>query len=131
VSATADQGCNAVLRRAAWLWAISERWATFRTHQQRVRKASLLVNTAHSGNHWSLFKTVGTRSIATDRRKDHSQGCKETMWMKCVVVPAIFPKRSGVHFGLGSAMKIDAVHVRWPSGLWKHFDTYPSMRSTR
>jgi hypothetical protein len=27
-----------------------------------------------------------------------------------------------VHFGLGSAVKIDAVKVRWPSGLVEHFD---------
>jgi hypothetical protein len=27
-----------------------------------------------------------------------------------------------VHFGLGGASKIDAVEVRWPSGLVEHFD---------
>jgi hypothetical protein len=27
-----------------------------------------------------------------------------------------------VHFGLGSAVKIDAVQVRWPSGFVEHFD---------
>ena len=27
-----------------------------------------------------------------------------------------------VHFGLGSATKIDAVEIRWPSGLLEQFD---------
>jgi hypothetical protein len=27
-----------------------------------------------------------------------------------------------VHFGLGSATKIDSVEVRWPSGLAEKFD---------
>ncbi len=27
-----------------------------------------------------------------------------------------------VHFGLGAASKLDAVQVRWPSGLVEHFD---------
>jgi hypothetical protein len=27
-----------------------------------------------------------------------------------------------VHFGLGSAVMLDAVQVRWPSGLTEHFD---------
>jgi len=27
-----------------------------------------------------------------------------------------------VHFGLGSATKVDAVQVRWPCGLVEHFE---------
>jgi hypothetical protein len=27
-----------------------------------------------------------------------------------------------VHFGLGSAIKLDSVEVRWPSGLTEQFD---------
>jgi hypothetical protein len=30
-----------------------------------------------------------------------------------------------VHFGLGAASKLDAVQVRWPSGLVEHFDNLP------
>ena len=27
-----------------------------------------------------------------------------------------------VHFGLGSATKVNSVQIRWPSGLVEHFD---------
>jgi hypothetical protein len=30
-----------------------------------------------------------------------------------------------VHFGLGTATNVDAVQVRWPSGLVEHFDNLP------
>jgi hypothetical protein len=30
-----------------------------------------------------------------------------------------------VHFGLGSATKIDSVQVRWPSGLVERFENFP------
>ena len=30
-----------------------------------------------------------------------------------------------VHFGLGTATNVDAVQVRWPSGLAEHFDNLP------
>ena len=34
-----------------------------------------------------------------------------------------------VHFGLGSATKLDSVQIRWPSGLAEHFR--PISLSTR
>src|SRR5258708_12716450 len=30
-----------------------------------------------------------------------------------------------VHFGLGSAPKVNSVQIRWPSGLQEHFDDLP------
>jgi hypothetical protein len=30
-----------------------------------------------------------------------------------------------VHFGLGSAAKVNSVQIRWPSGLLEHFDNLP------
>ena len=87
-------------------------------------KSSLLVNTLRSGNHWIAFKTVGTRS-----NRD-GIGAKITLNMgKRTLVDEV---RSGssyisqndlrVHFGLGATDKIEAVQVRWPSGLVEHFD---------
>jgi hypothetical protein len=31
-----------------------------------------------------------------------------------------------LHFGLGPAMKIDALEIRWPSGLVEKFDDVPA-----
>ncbi len=87
-------------------------------------KPSLLVNTLRSGNHWIEFKTVGTRS-----NRD-GIGAKITLKMgKRTLVDEV---RSGssyisqndlrVHFGLGATDKIEAVQVRWPSGLVENFD---------
>ena len=90
-------------------------------------KPSLLVNSLRSGNHWIAFKTVGTRS-----NRD-GIGAKITLKMgKRTLVDEV---RSGssyisqndlrVHFGLGATDKIEAVQVRWPSGLAEHFDHLP------
>jgi len=90
-------------------------------------KPSLLVNTLRSRNHWIAFKTLGTRS-----NRD-GIGAKITVKIgKRVLVDEV---RSGssyisqndlrVHFGLGATDKIEAVQVRWPSGLVEHFDHLP------
>jgi hypothetical protein len=87
-------------------------------------KPSLLVNTVHSGNHWVAFKTVGTRS--------NRDGIGAKITAKVGKRTLVDEVRSGssyisqndlrVHFGLGSATKLDAVQVRWPSGLVESFD---------
>jgi hypothetical protein len=90
-------------------------------------KPSLLVNTLRSGNHWISLKTVGTRS-----NRD-GIGAKISVKVgKRVLVDEV---RSGssylsqndlrVHFGLGSASKIDYVQVRWPSGSVDKFINLP------
>jgi hypothetical protein len=84
---------------------------------------SLWVNDVKSGNHWVAFRTIGTRS-----NRD-GIGAKITLRVgKRILVDEV---RSGssyisqndlrVHFGLGSASKIDSVEVRWPSGLTERF----------
>jgi hypothetical protein len=87
-------------------------------------KPSLLVNTVRSGNHWITFKTMGTRS---DR-----DGIGAKIAVKFGKRTLVDEVRSGssyisqndlrVHFGLGSATKVDSVQVRWPSGLVELFD---------
>jgi hypothetical protein len=85
---------------------------------------SLLVNDVKSGNHWVAFRTIGTRS-----NRD-GIGAKITLRLgKRILVDEV---RSGssyisqndlrVHFGLGTAARIDSVDVRWPSGLIERFD---------
>jgi enediyne biosynthesis protein E4 len=125
VSATAGPGINTV--SSARGLAVGDLWNDGRISvviSNVYAKPSLLVNSVHSTNHWTAFKTVGTRS-----NRD-GIGAKITIQVgKRTMVDEV---RSGssyisqndlrVHFGLGTAVKIDAVEVRWPSGLVEHFD---------
>ena len=87
-------------------------------------KPSLLVNTAHSKNHWIAFKTAGTRS--------NRDGIGAKIILKIGKKTLVDEVRSGssyisqndlrVHFGLGVIDKVEPVQVRWPSGLVEHFD---------
>jgi enediyne biosynthesis protein E4 len=87
-------------------------------------KPSVLVNTVRSENHWIELKTVGTRS--------NRDGIGAKITLKLGKRTLVDEVRSGssyisqndlrVHFGLGPADKVEAVQVRWPSGLVEHFD---------
>ena len=84
---------------------------------------SLLVNQAHSANHWIAFKFVGSRS-----NRDGIGAKIRVQAGERILVDEV---RSGssyisnndirVHFGLGRASKPDRVEVRWPSGLTETF----------
>ena len=86
-------------------------------------RPSLLVNSAHYDNHWIAFHTIGTRS--------NRDGIGAKVTVKVGSRTLVDEVRSGssyvsqndlrVHFGLGSAKKIDYVQVRWPSGLVERF----------
>jgi hypothetical protein len=84
---------------------------------------SLLVNQARSANHWIAFKTIGTKS--------NRDGIGAKIRVKVGERVLVDEVRSGssydsnndmrVHFGLGTASKLDWVEVRWPSGLAENF----------
>jgi len=84
----------------------------------------LLVNDVHNGNHWIAFHTVGSKS--------NRDGIGAKITVKAGTRTFVDEVRSGssyisnndmrVHFGLGSAAKIDSVQVRWPSGLLERFE---------
>ena len=86
-------------------------------------KPSLLVNDLQSANHWIAFKTLGTRS--------NRDGIGARITVKVGKRFMVDEVRSGgsyisqsdmrVHFGLGSAEKVDSVQVRWPSGHTEQF----------
>ncbi len=88
---------------------------------------SLLVNQVRSPNHWIAIRTVGTKS--------NRDGIGARISVKAGGRTLVDEVRSGssynsssdmrVHFGLGSAMKVDSVQIRWPSGLQEHFDNLP------
>jgi len=88
---------------------------------------SLLVNQVRSANHWIAIRTVGTKS----NRDGIGARISVTLGTRTLVDEV----RSGssynsssdmrVHFGLGSAIKVNSVQIRWPSGLQEHFDNLP------
>jgi enediyne biosynthesis protein E4 len=85
---------------------------------------SLLVNQIRSPNHWIGLKTVGTKS--------NRDGIGARITVKIGPRILVDEVRSGssydsnndmrVHFGLGTATKIDWIQVRWPSGLTEQFN---------
>ena len=87
----------------------------------------LLVNDLRNANHWIAFRTVGTKS--------NRDGIGAKITVKAGTRTLVDEVRSGssyisnsdirVHFGLGSATRIDWVQVRWPSGLVERFENFP------
>jgi hypothetical protein len=125
VSATAGPGINAASSSRGL--AVGDLWNDGRVSvviNNLYAKPSLLVNSAHSANHWVALKTVGTRS--------NRDGIGAKITVKTGKRTLVDEVRSGssyisqndlrVHFGLGSAVNIDAVQIRWPSGLVERFD---------
>jgi hypothetical protein len=80
---------------------------------------SILLNTNHDGFHRVLFKLVGTKSNRA------AIGARVTI--RSAGVKQFSEVRGGgsylsqndlrLHFGLGTATKIDSVEVRWPNGI--------------
>jgi hypothetical protein len=88
---------------------------------------SLLVNQVRNSNHWIAIRTVGTKS--------NRDGIGARLSVKAGARTLVDEVRSGssynsssdmrVHFGLGSATKVDSIQIRWPSGLLERFDNLP------
>ena len=125
ISATSGPGINAT--SSARGLAIGDLWNDGQLSvviANVYAKPSLLVNAVHSAHHWVAFKTVGTRS--------NRDGIGAKITAKVGNRILVDEVRSGssyisqndlrVHFGLGSATKLDSVQVRWPSGLTEFFD---------
>jgi enediyne biosynthesis protein E4 len=125
VSATAGSGINTV--SSARGLAIGDLWNNGQLSvviNNVYARPSLLVNRSPSHNHWVAFKTVGTRS--------NRDGIGAKLTVKAGKRTLVDEVRSGssyisqsdlrVHFGLGSAAKLDSVQVRWPSGLVELFN---------
>jgi hypothetical protein len=84
----------------------------------------LLVNDLRNGNHWIAFHAIGTKS--------NRDGVGAKITVKAGTRNFVDEVRSGssfishsdmrVHFGLGSAAKIDWAQVRWPGGLVERFE---------
>ena len=98
---------------------------------------TLLVNDVRNGNHWMALATVGTSfsSSASQKYKSNRDGIGAKINAKVGGRILVDEVRSGssyisnsdmrVHFGLGSATKVDWVEVRWPSGFVERFENLP------
>jgi hypothetical protein len=88
---------------------------------------SLLVNQLRNANHWVAVHTIGTKS--------NHDGIGARIRVKTTARILVDEVRSGssfdsnsdrrVHFGLGSAAKIEWIEIRWPSGLIERFANPP------
>jgi hypothetical protein len=96
---------------------------------------SLLVNELRTANHWIAFHLVGASMLATPEtgaKRSSRDAIGARITMKAGARLFVDEVRSGssydsnsdmrVHFGLGSATKLDSVQVRWPSGLAEQFE---------
>jgi enediyne biosynthesis protein E4 len=88
---------------------------------------SLLVNQVRSPHHWIGLKAVGTKS--------NRDGIGARVTVKVGARVLVDEVRSGssydsnndmrIHFGLGAAIKVDWIQIRWPSGLTERFEGIP------
>ena len=92
----------------------------------------LLVNDVRNANHWIAFRTIGTSFSGSGGSKSNRDGIGAKIMVKAGTRTLVDEVRSGssyisssdmrVHFGLGSATKIEWVQVRWPSGFVERFE---------
>src|SRR6267142_570076 len=137
ISATAGPGITAV--SSARGLAIGDLWNDGRISaviSNMNAPPMLLVNDLRNGNHWIAFHTIG-KAAATPAPglKSNRDGIGAKITVKAGTRTLVDEVRSGssyisnndmrVHFGLGSATKIDWVQVRWPSGLVERFENLP------
>ena len=128
ISATAGPGITAV--SSARGLAVGDLWNDGRMSaviSNMNAPPMLLVNDVRNGNHWIAFRTIGTKS--------NRDGIGAKITVKAGTRGLVDEVRSGssyisnsdmrVHFGLGSAARIDWVQVRWPSGLVERFENLP------
>jgi hypothetical protein len=106
----------------------------------------LLVNDVRNGNHWIAFRMLGATSADRPLKKSSAapaqtsfassrDGIGAKITVKVGSRTLVDEVRSGssyisnsdmrIHFGLGSATKIDWVQIRWLSGLVERFENLP------
>jgi hypothetical protein len=137
ISANAGRGITAV--SSARGLAVGDLWNDGRMSaviSNMNAPPMLLVNDLRNGNHWIAFHTIG-KPLATQAPglKSNRDGIGAKITVKAGTRTLVDEVRSGssyisnsdmrVHFGLGSASKVEWVQVRWPSGLVERFENLP------
>jgi len=93
----------------------------------------LLVNDVRNNNHWITLQTVGTSfSSGAQKYRSNRDGIGAKITVRAGARIFLDEVRSGssyisnsdmrVHFGLGTATKIESLEIRWPSGLVERFE---------
>jgi enediyne biosynthesis protein E4 len=86
-------------------------------------KPMLLVNLARNTNHWIGINAVGTRSNRDGIGASVSVAAGGRNWVQEVRSGSSYLSSNDLrlHFGLGTATKIDRVEIDWPSGRKESF----------
>ena len=124
ISASAGPGITAVASSRGL--AVGDLWNDGRVSaviSNMNATPSLLVNQIRNPNHWIAIRLLGIKS--------NRDGIGARISVKTPTRTLVDEVRSGssyisnsdmrVHFGLGSAAKIEWVEIRWPSGLAEKF----------
>jgi enediyne biosynthesis protein E4 len=124
---SADAGPGITTASAARGLAVGDLWNDGRISavvSNMNAAPSLLVNEVRSANHWIGIRTIGTKS--------NRDGIGARITVRIGSRTLVDEVRSGssydsnndmrLHFGLGTAAKIEFVQIRWPSGLVERFD---------
>src|SRR5207248_430780 len=86
-------------------------------------RPSLLVNQARTANHWIGIRTVGTKSNRDGIGAKITVRAGGRVFVNEVRSGSSYISHSDMrlHVGLGARDKVDAVEIRWPSGLTESF----------
>jgi hypothetical protein len=128
ISASAGPGIN--MHASSRGLAVGDLWNDGRTSGVITNlnaAPSLLVNQVRNSNHWIAIRTVGTKSNRDGIGARISVKAGARTWMDEVRSGSSYNSSSDmrVHFGLGSATKVESIQIRWPSGLLERFDNLP------
>jgi len=86
---------------------------------------SLLKNKLRYPNHWIGLRLVGTASNRSAIGARVTLRVDGRTFVQEVRSGSSFNSSNDLrlHFGLGEAMKVDTLHVRWPNGMTEEFDS--------
>jgi len=120
---TQDRASQRLLRLAARFRRLRQRWRHRRRRQLCQRLPATPSLRLHFKNNWIKIRTIGTKSNRSGigaRLRCITHVANETKPHQQIdesaVAAVTFPNDLRVHFGLGSAEKVDLLEIRWPSG---------------
>jgi enediyne biosynthesis protein E4 len=128
ISKTAGPGCT--VPESSRGLAIADLWNQGRISaviNNSGAKPLMLVNEAANKNQWVGISSVGTRSNRDGIGASVSVFAGDKKWTQEVRSGSSYLSSSDLrlHFGLGTATKIDRVEIDWPSGLKESFSSPP------